>query len=161
MLIVTCAIIIHEGKILICQRSSTMNLPLKWEFPGGKVEVGEDETLTVVREIKEELHLDIEMVKRLQPTEYDYPAFRIRLVPFIAKIVGGELLLEEHADAKWVKVDELDRYDWAPADLPIVQQLKACQDISLLAIAGGDSPDCPDKQLGDQTHEQGGGGKDF
>lgn len=125
MLIVTCAIIIHEGKVLICQRSSTMNLPLKWEFPGGKVERGEDEALTIVREIKEELHLDIEVVKQLEPVEHAYPTFQICLVPFIAKVVGGELLLEEHADAEWVMVDELDQYDWAPADVPIVEQLKA------------------------------------
>ncbi|MEC3881926.1 (deoxy)nucleoside triphosphate pyrophosphohydrolase [Parapedobacter sp. 10938] len=124
MLIVTCAIVIRESKILICQRSSTMNLPLKWEFPGGKVEPGEDDAATVVREISEELHLDIEVVKRLGPVEHDYPTFRIRLVPFIAHVVGGELLLEEHVDAKWVAVDVLDRYDWAPADVPIVEQLK-------------------------------------
>src|SRR5690606_17584748 len=102
MLIVTCAIIIHDGNVLICQRSSTMDLPLKWEFPGGKVEPGEDEKLTIVREIKEELHLDIAVIKRLQPAEHDYPTFRIRLIPFIAKVVGGELLLEEHADAEWI-----------------------------------------------------------
>lgn len=125
MLIVTYAIIIHESKVLICQRSSTMNLPLKWEFPGGKVEPGEDDAATIVREIKEELNLDIEVVKRLEPVEYDYPTFRIRLVPFIAHVVGGKLLLEEHVDAKWVAVDDLDEYDWAPADVPIVEQLKA------------------------------------
>ncbi len=124
MIIVTCAIIIHKGKLLICQRSNAMNLPLKWEFPGGKMEPGEDERITVVREIREELHLDIDVVKRLEPVEYDYPTFRIRLVPFIARVVGGELSLEEHAAAKWVTVDDLDRYDWAPADVPIVEQLK-------------------------------------
>ena len=125
MLIVTCAIITREGKILICQRSSTMNLPLKWEFPGGKVEPGEDDAATIVREIKEELHLDIEVVKRLRPVEHDYPKFRIRLVPFVAHVICGELRLEEHADAKWVAAGELDQYDWAPADVPIVEQLKA------------------------------------
>src|SRR5690606_29081076 len=125
MLIVTCAIIVQHGKILICQRSNTMDLPLKWEFPGGKVEPGEDEEATIVREIREELHLDIEVVKRLKPVEHDYPTFRIRLVPFIANVVAGELLLEEHADAKWVTVGELGQYDWAPADVPIVEQLKA------------------------------------
>src|SRR5690606_26929598 len=98
MLIVTCAIIIRERKILICQRSSTMNLPLKWEFPGGKVEPGEDDAATIVREIKEELHLNIEVVKRLEPVEHDYPKFRIRLVPFVAHVICGELRLEEHAD---------------------------------------------------------------
>ncbi|MGV3762684.1 (deoxy)nucleoside triphosphate pyrophosphohydrolase [Parapedobacter sp.] len=125
MLIVTCAIIIRESNVLICQRSSTMNLPLKWEFPGGKVEPGEDDAATIVREIKEELHLDIEVVRRLKPMEHDYPTFRIRLIPFIANMVGDALLLEEHADAKWVTVGELDQYDWAPADVPIVEQLKA------------------------------------
>ncbi len=125
MLIVTCAIIIRKGKLLICQRSSTMNLPLKWEFPGGKVEPGEDDAATILREIKEELHLDIEIVKRLEPVEYDYPTFRIRLVPFIANVVGGEVLLQEHADAQWVTVNNLDQYDCAPADVPIVEQLKA------------------------------------
>lgn len=125
MLIVTCAIIIQDGKLLVCQRSSAMDLPLKWEFPGGKVEPGEDETFTIVREIKEELHLDIEVIKRLEPVEHDYPTFRIRLVPFIARMAGGGLRLEEHADAQWTTVDELDRYNWAPADLPIVEQLKA------------------------------------
>src|SRR5690606_35751505 len=125
MLIVTCAIIIRGRKILICQRSSTMNLPLKWEFPGGKVEPGEDEETTIVREISEELHLNIDVVKRLEPVEHDYPNFRIRLVPFIAKVVGGELLLEEHADARWVTMEDLRGYDWAPADVPIVEQLKA------------------------------------
>ncbi|WP_379026013.1 (deoxy)nucleoside triphosphate pyrophosphohydrolase [Parapedobacter deserti] len=101
-----------------------MDLPLKWEFPGGKVETGEDEEATIVREIREELHLEIAVVERLRPVEHDYPAFRICLVPFIAELLGGELLLEEHADAKWVAADELDRYDWAPADVPIVEQLR-------------------------------------
>ncbi|WP_353126739.1 (deoxy)nucleoside triphosphate pyrophosphohydrolase [Parapedobacter pyrenivorans] len=125
MLIVTCAVIIQHGKILICQRSSTMDLPLKWEFPGGKVEPGEDDALTIVREITEELHLEIEVVKRLQPVEHEYPAFRIRLVPFVARVIGGQLRLEEHADARWVTVDELAGYDWAPADMPIVEEVKA------------------------------------
>lgn len=125
MLIVTCAIIIRQGKILICRRSSAMDLPLKWEFPGGKMEPGEDEKATIVREIKEELHLDIEVFERWEPVEHDYPTFRIRLVPFVARVIGGELLLEEHADARWVTADELDQYDWASADVPIVEQLKA------------------------------------
>ncbi len=88
------------------------------------MEPGEDDALTIVREIKEELHLDIEVAKRLKPVEHDYPTFRIRLVPFIAHVVGGKLLLEEHADAEWAAVVDLDQYDWAPANMPIVEQLK-------------------------------------
>src|SRR5690554_1765063 len=125
MLTVTCAIIVHNGKILICQRSQAMSQPLKWEFPGGKAERGEDEQLAIVREIKEELHLDIQITDRLAATEHEYPEFRIRLVPFVAKVTGGSLFLEEHCDARWVPADELDPYDWAPADVPIVEQVKA------------------------------------
>lgn len=125
MIAVTCALIIEDGNVLICQRSPAMSLPGKWEFPGGKVEAGEAEAATIVREIREELHLDIRVTGTLQPVEYDYPAFRIRLVPFLASRIGGALKLEEHADARWVPIGTLDRYDWAPADLPIVEQLKA------------------------------------
>lgn len=101
-----------------------MSQPLKWEFPGGKAEPGEDEQQAIVREIKEELQLDIEVVARLDPVEHDYPAFRIRLIPFLARVTGGTLALEEHRDARWVSADELGRYDWAPADLPIVRQME-------------------------------------
>lgn len=100
-----------------------MAMPLKWEFPGGKVEAGEDTAAAVVREIKEELHLDIEVLEPWDPVEHTYPAFRIRLVPFVARIAGGRLRLEEHADARWVAVRELGGYDWAPADVPIVERL--------------------------------------
>ncbi len=102
-----------------------MSQPLKWEFPGGKAEPGEDERRAIVREIKEELHLDIEVVGRLQPVEHAYPAFRIRLIPFIARVTGGKLFLEEHRDARWVSIAELSQYDWAPADIPIVEQIQA------------------------------------
>lgn len=124
MITVTCAIIQDRDTFLICQRSSSMALPLKWEFPGGKVEQGEDEKQSIVREIREELQLDIRLIRRLSTVAYDYPSFRIRLIPFLATVIGGSLRLQEHTDAKWVKADELDRYDWAPADLPVVAQLK-------------------------------------
>src|SRR5690606_17237058 len=123
MLIVTCAIIIQHGKILICQRSDTMDLPLKWEFPGGKVEPGEDDGRTIVREIKEELHVDTEVAERWEPVEYTYPTCPIKLVPFVARVAGGELRREEHVAARRVAVDELGQYDWAPADIPIVEKV--------------------------------------
>src|SRR5690606_30481564 len=125
MIVVACAIIQDRDKVLICQRSCSMTLPLKWEFPGGKVEPGEDEQLSIVREIREELQLDISVVRQLTAVEYDYPSFRIRLIPFLARVIGGSLRLQEHAESKWVETDDLDQYDWAPADLPIVAQLKA------------------------------------
>ena len=125
MITVACAIIIKDNKILVCQRSSSMAMPLKWEFPGGKVEPGEDAAAAIVREIKEELHLDIDVLEQLERVEHEYPTFRIRLIPFVAQVVGGHLQLEEHADAKWVSATELDQYDWASADVPIVEQVKS------------------------------------
>lgn len=125
MLIVTCAIIIDRGKILICQRGEGMSLPFKWEFPGGKAEPGESGPAAIVREIREELQLDIEVLERWTPVEHAYPTFRIRLIPFVTRLKGGVLTLEEHLDARWVSADELHRYDWAPADVPIVRQIEA------------------------------------
>src|SRR5690606_20698506 len=106
---------------------SAMAQPLKWEFPGGKVEPGEDEAEAIVREIREELDLEIEVVARLDPVEYDYPDFRIRLIPFTARLTGGSLRLAEHTDARWVSTAELKQLDWAPADLPIVERLCAAE----------------------------------
>jgi 8-oxo-dGTP diphosphatase len=84
MLQVTCAIIEHNNKVLICQRSATMKLPMKWEFPGGKIEHGESKEDCLQREIKEELGMIITIDRALKPVEYQYPDFSICLYPFIA-----------------------------------------------------------------------------
>lgn len=124
MLHVTCAILHKENKVLICQRSNEMKLPLKWEFPGGKIEKGESRKECLKREIKEELDLDIEVLDPLEMVEYHYPNFSISLYPFLCRIISGKLTVVEHAQAKWVYLDELDNYDWAEADLPIIEELK-------------------------------------
>lgn len=124
MLYVTCAIIQKENKILICQRSKEMKLPLKWEFPGGKIEEGESKKECLRREIKEELALDIEVLDPLKMVVYHYPDFSISLYPFLCNIISGELNVAEHAQVKWVHLSELDNYDWAEADIPILEELK-------------------------------------
>lgn len=124
MIKVTCAVIIQNGKVLICQRSETMRLPLKWEFPGGKVELGESEEETIIREIKEELGLLIKVTDKLTPVHYQYPnSSPIELIPFLAEIVSGTIQLAEHRAAKWVQVDALRKYDMAPVDIPVANQL--------------------------------------
>jgi 8-oxo-dGTP diphosphatase len=125
MLHVTCAIIEHEGKILICQRSPRMKLPLKWEFPGGKIEDGESMETCLIREVHEELGLAIRIREALTPVEHRYPDFSLTLYPFHCTLSGGELKLAEHAQAIWVTLEELPTYDWAEADLPIVRELSA------------------------------------
>jgi 8-oxo-dGTP diphosphatase len=119
---VTCAIIVIENKILVAQRSDKMKLPLKWEFPGGKLEENETEIDCVKREIKEEINIDIEVVKKLSSSIYDYGAFKINLIPFIAKYIHGEIRLAEHKDYKLLEKVELLSLDWAEADLPIVEE---------------------------------------
>lgn len=123
MLQVTCAIIEHQGKILICQRSARMKLPLKWEFPGGKIEDGESKEACLIREVLEELGLDIQVGNALTPVEHTYPDFSLRLYPFQCTWTGGELTIAEHAQAIWVALEELRGYDWAEADIPIVEEV--------------------------------------
>lgn len=124
MLYVTCAIIQKDDKILICQRSETMKLPLKWEFPGGKIEHGESKRECLKREIKEELGLNIVVLVELQMVEHHYSDFSICLYPFLCHINAGTLRVVEHAQIKWVTIDELKHYDWAAADIPIVEELE-------------------------------------
>ena len=119
---VTCAIIVIKNKILVTQRSEKMKLPLKWEFPGGKLEENESEIDCIKREIKEEINIDIEVVKKLSSSIYDYGSFKINLIPFIAKHVHGEIKLTEHKDYKLLQKTELLSLDWAEADFPIVEE---------------------------------------
>lgn len=122
MLQVTCAIIEHNNKVLICQRSATMKLPMKWEFPGGKIEQDESKEDCLQREIKEELGMIITIDLALKPVEHNYPDFSICLYPFICKWESGKVLPAEHKQAIWVNASELLNYDWAEADLPIVRE---------------------------------------
>ena len=120
---VTCAIITYRNKILAVQRSKRMSMPMKWEFPGGKIEEGESEIDCIKREIKEELNIDIEVLDRLTPSIYNYPTFTIELIPFTANYVSGELKLKEHNQYLLLDKNELDSLDWADADLEIVKEV--------------------------------------
>lgn len=122
MINVTCAIIFFESKILVTQRSEKMKLPLKWEFPGGKVEEHENEIECIKREIKEEINIEIDVLKRLSNSIYDYGSFKITLIPFLANYISGDIVLTEHLDFKLLDKSELLNLDWAEADLPIVEE---------------------------------------
>lgn len=122
---VTAAVIIENGKILCVQRNeSKFNyISKKWEFPGGKVEANEKLEETILREIKEELNLDIKINDFLIQVDYSYPDFRIIMDTFVCEIIGGKLILNEHIDYCWLKKEELKILDWAAADIPIVNEL--------------------------------------
>jgi 8-oxo-dGTP diphosphatase len=119
---VTCAIITFGNKTLVVQRSEKMKHPMKWEFPGGKIEKGETEENCLIREIKEELHIEIEILKRLTPSIHEYPNLTIELIPFIANHLSGEITLTEHQEYKLLLKNELNELDWAEADIPILNE---------------------------------------
>jgi len=118
---VTCALIVDsQNRVLAAQRSSTMSLPLKWELPGGKIEPNETPEECLVREIKEELDIEIKILKKLQSNAHTYPNIIVNLIPFISKHVSGVISLKEHANYKWLNTNQLLDLDWAEADVPIL-----------------------------------------
>ena len=96
---VVAAIIIEKEKVFATQRGYG-EFKDGWEFPGGKIELGETPETAIVREIKEELDTEIEVVKLLDTVEYDYPQFHLSMDCFICKIKSGDLVLKEHEAAK-------------------------------------------------------------
>ncbi|QED38637.1 (deoxy)nucleoside triphosphate pyrophosphohydrolase [Antarcticibacterium arcticum] len=117
---VTCAIVENEGKVLCAQRSESMMHPLKWEFPGGKVEGDEDLETCLKREIKEELGVEIAILEQLPSNFHIYSNLRLELIPFRCSLQTFEIDLLEHSQILWLPINELKDLDWAEADVPIV-----------------------------------------
>ena len=119
---VVCAIIEQDGLVLCALRSERMSLPGKWEFPGGKLEVNELPEEALIREIKEELNIEIKIIEALPIAEHAYvPEKIIQLIPYRCVIVSDEIPTPtEHSELRWMKKDELPQLDWAAADIPIV-----------------------------------------
>ncbi len=118
---VSCAIIEKDGRVLAAQRGEAMNMPLKWEFPGGKIQVQESPATCLQREIREELGVEIRILTALQPSDWSYPDFTITLHPFVCRLNGGVLRLTEHRAVCWLSPEELPTLDWAEADVPVLQ----------------------------------------
>ena len=94
-----------------------------WEFPGGKMEVGETPEEALVREIHEELSAEISVDEFLCTVEYDYPQFHLTMHCYLCSLKTDSLHLNEHEAASWLKNNELDSVKWLPADKIIVEQL--------------------------------------
>ncbi|OOM14438.1 (deoxy)nucleoside triphosphate pyrophosphohydrolase [Clostridium saccharobutylicum] len=123
---VVAAVIKHDNKIFTSRRNYG-EFENMWEFPGGKIEEGETREEALIREIKEELELNIEVNKYLTTVEYDYPNFHLIMHCFMCTIIGGELRLNVHNDAKWTTLEELDKLNWIAADILVVEKLKECE----------------------------------
>lgn len=120
---VAAAIIMHGDKIFATQRGYG-ELKGGWEFPGGKVEAGETNQQALIREIKEELDIEIEVGRHLLTVEYDYPEFHLSMDCFVCMIKSGEIVLKEHKASKWLTKDMLNTVDWLPADEMVVGKIK-------------------------------------
>ena len=121
MLKVTCAIIIHQNKILVAQRNPNSDHPLKWEFPGGKLNPRETIRECVIREIKEELDIEIEVRQSMIAIKHDYGFMQVELIPFICNIKSGEIKLFEHNAVMWVFPENLEKIDFTDADKTLIQ----------------------------------------
>lgn len=121
---VVAAIIVKGKKVFATQRGYG-EFKDGWEFPGGKIEPGESPEEALVREIREELDVDIKVGRLLETVEYDYPKFHLTMHCFICELLSEEIVLKEHEDAKWLEEDELDSVDWLPADVGIIDKIFA------------------------------------
>ena len=122
---VSAAIIVENKKILCVQRNKGKYdyISYKYEFPGGKLEEGENEEDALKREISEELNLEIDVAENFLLVTHEYLDFDLTMHSYLCKANTEKLVLKEHIDAKWLYKNELIELDWAAADLPIVSKL--------------------------------------
>ena len=125
MIVVVAALIKKDNKILIARRSTgDESLLGKWEFPGGKVESGENEYQAIEREIKEEFELNIHAKSFLTNNVFQYPTKTVDLRLYSCEYVSGNFKLHDHSEYKYIDRNELLNYDLAPADIPLAQFVK-------------------------------------
>ncbi|NME70655.1 8-oxo-dGTP diphosphatase MutT [Flammeovirga aprica] len=122
--VVAAVIIDDQQRLLITQRPLHKSQGGLWEFPGGKVENSESNEEALVREIKEELSVTITVGEFIDSCQHDYGNIVIELIAYFSKVKEGSIQLNEHIDMQWISVEELEQYEWAPADVPIVDKIK-------------------------------------
>jgi 8-oxo-dGTP diphosphatase len=113
------------GRCLVAQRSAVMSAPNKWEFPGGKVEPGETPAEALVRELFEELAIEVRVGERLGRGRASSGRLVIVLDVYAVELLSGTPTPREHASVRWLRAEELAALDWADADVPIVGEVAA------------------------------------
>lgn len=123
---VVAAIIIKDEKILAVQKGKVKfdYVSYKWEFPGGKVEIGESLEQAIKREILEELNIKVTPKQLLITVKHSYPDFYLVMHCFICNKIEGDLILNEHIQAIWLDITDLHHLDWADADIPVIPKIK-------------------------------------
>jgi len=135
--LVVAAVIVHNGRLLACQRSRSGKFPLKWEFPGGKVQKGESPEAALVRELREELRVSASAGAEIYRTRHKYPEMPsvVELIFFAAKIEAGEMENRVFEAIAWVTPQKLPEMDFLDADRELIAKL-ATGDIQLLCVTG-------------------------
>lgn len=125
---VVAGIILDDSDRIFCVQRGESNKPYiskKWEFPGGKLEDGETREEALIRELKEELRIEVDPFEFVLTVDHTYPDFRLIMHSFKCRILNDqEPELTEHLQSKWLNTSDLDELDWAAADVPIVEVLK-------------------------------------
>lgn len=121
---VAAALIWKDDKFMICQRPATKTRAFEWEFVGGKAEPGETLEETLVRECREEIGVTVEVGDIFMEVDHTYPDITIHLTLFNARIPEGEPQRLEHNDIRFITPDEIDDYEFCPADIKILEKLK-------------------------------------
>ena len=116
---------INEKKQIFATARGYGDFKGQWEFPGGKIEEGETPHQALVREIKEELEATIKVGDLIETIEYDYPTFHLSMDCFWCEVIDGELKLLEAEDAKWLTKETINDVQWLPADITLVEKIKA------------------------------------
>jgi len=125
---VVAGIILDDSDRIFCVQRGVSNKPYiskKWEFPGGKLVDGETREGALIRELKEELRIEVDPFEFVLTVDHTYPDFRLIMHSFKCRILNDkEPELTEHLQSKWLNTSDLDELDWAAADVPIVEVLK-------------------------------------
>ena len=120
---VVCAVIVNKGRLFACQRGYG-EWKDWWEFPGGKIESGESPEEALLREIREELSIDISIDRHLTTVDYDYPDFQLTMHSYLCHLKDDiQPHLLEHEDARWLGKSELEEVKWLPADVEVIKAL--------------------------------------
>ena len=124
MVEVVAGLIWNGNKFMICQRPKDKARALLWEFVGGKIEPNESGEDALVRECKEELDIVVKPLDVFFDVVHTYPDITVHLTLYNAEILSGEPKLIEHNDLKWITADEIDGYEFCPADVEILERIK-------------------------------------
>ena len=122
--VVVAIIVNQEGKTLIAKRKQGKIMGGCWEFPGGKSEPGKSLEFSVMRELKEEMDIDVNVGEKIAEIDYTYEWGKVHLIAFQADIVRGEIKLLDHDEIAWVSMDEMSEYGMTPADEPLIDKIK-------------------------------------